>query len=47
MLPIRNFRRLLLAQPLGTGETIAEAMPRVYGLRLSELESQWRRVLGG
>jgi hypothetical protein len=26
---------------------MAEAMPRVYGLRLTELESQWRRVLGG
>ena len=38
--------RELLAQ-LGAGETIAEAMPRVYGLRLTELESQWRRVLGG
>jgi tetratricopeptide (TPR) repeat protein len=38
--------RELLAR-LGAGETIAEAMPRVYGLRLTELESQWRRVLGG
>jgi len=38
--------RELLAR-LGAGETMAEAMPRVYGLRLSELESQWRRVLGG
>ena len=28
-------------------ETVAEAMPRVYGLRLTEIESQWRRVLGG
>ena len=36
----------LLAR-LGAGDTIAEAMPRVYGLRLTELESQWRRVLGG
>jgi len=27
--------------------TDSEAIPRVYGLRLSELESQWRRVLGG
>ena len=32
---------------LGAGETIADAMPRVYGLRLAELESQWRRILGG
>jgi tetratricopeptide (TPR) repeat protein len=38
--------RELLAR-LGAGETMAEAMPRVYGLRLSELESQWRQVLGG
>jgi len=38
--------RELLAR-LGTGETMAEATPRVYGLALSELESRWRRVLGG
>lgn len=38
--------RELLAR-LGAGETIAEAIPRVYGLRMTELESQWRRVLGG
>jgi tetratricopeptide (TPR) repeat protein len=38
--------RELLAR-LGAGEPMAEAMPRVYGLRLTELESQWRRVLGG
>ena len=38
--------RELLAR-LGAGETVAEAIPRVYGLRLTELESQWRRVLGG
>ena len=38
--------RELLAR-LGAGETMAEAMPRVYGLRLTELELQWRRVLGG
>ena len=38
--------RELLAR-LGAGETMAEAMPHVYGLRLTELESQWRRVLGG
>jgi tetratricopeptide (TPR) repeat protein len=36
----------LLAR-LGAGETLAEAAPRVYGWRLVELESQWRRVLGG
>ncbi len=38
--------RDLLAR-LGAGETIVDAMPRVYGLRLAELESQWRRILGG
>jgi tetratricopeptide (TPR) repeat protein len=38
--------RELLAR-LGAGETIAQAMPRIYGLRLAELESQWRRLLGG
>lgn len=38
--------RDLLAR-LSAGETIAEAMPRVYGLRLAEIESQWRRLLGG
>src|SRR3989442_9855904 len=27
--------------------SMIEAMPRVYGLRLTELESQWRRILGG
>ena len=32
---------------LGAGDALAEATPRVYGLRLAELESQWRRVLGG
>lgn len=32
---------------LGAGETVAEAAPRVYGWRLTELESQWRRLLGG
>lgn len=32
---------------LGRGEPIEAAMPAVYGLRLAELEEQWRRVLGG
>jgi tetratricopeptide (TPR) repeat protein len=32
---------------LGRGETIATAVPAVYGLSLAELEHQWRRVLGG
>lgn len=32
---------------LGRGEPLEAAMPAVYGLRLAELEDQWRRVLGG
>jgi hypothetical protein len=32
---------------LGRGETIEAAVPAVYGLRLAQLEEQWRRVLGG
>ncbi len=36
-----------LLERLGAGETIAQAIPRVYGLRTTELELQWRRVLGG
>ena len=35
-----------LLRRLGAGESIAEAVPRIYGLRLAELESQWRRTLG-
>jgi tetratricopeptide (TPR) repeat protein len=42
---MESLRELLTR--LGAGETMAEAMPRVYGLRLTEIESQWRRVLGG
>jgi tetratricopeptide (TPR) repeat protein len=38
-------RRLMTR--LGRGETIAVAVPAVYGLSLAELEHQWRRVLGG
>jgi tetratricopeptide (TPR) repeat protein len=38
--------RRLMAR-LGGGETIATAVPAVYGLSLTELEHQWRRVLGG
>jgi tetratricopeptide (TPR) repeat protein len=38
--------RALLAR-LAAGETIEDAAPRVYGWRLTELESQWRRQLGG
>jgi hypothetical protein len=32
---------------LGRGEAITTAIPAVYGLSLSELEQQWRQVLGG
>ena len=32
---------------LRRGDAIAVAVPAVYGLRLAELEHQWRRVLGG
>jgi tetratricopeptide (TPR) repeat protein len=32
---------------LGRGDSIASAVPAVYGLPLAELEHQWRRVLGG
>jgi len=38
--------RELMAR-LGRGEAIETAMAAVYGLRLAELEEQWRRVLGG
>lgn len=38
--------RRLMAR-LGSGDTIAVAVPAVYGLPLAELEHQWRRVLGG
>jgi hypothetical protein len=38
--------RALLAR-LAAGETMAAAAPGVYGWRLVELESQWRRQLGG
>lgn len=36
-----------LLNRLGAGETIETAAPAVYGWRLVELESQWRRQLGG
>lgn len=38
--------RALLGR-LAAGETMAAAAPGVYGWRLVELESQWRRQLGG
>lgn len=38
--------RELLAR-LGAGETLEEATPRVYGLRMADIEFQWRRLLGG
>jgi tetratricopeptide (TPR) repeat protein len=36
-----------LTTRLGHGEAIERAVSAVYGLPLSELEHQWRRVLGG
>ncbi len=36
-----------LLSRLGRGETVGGAVPPVYGMSLSELEAQWRRVLGG
>jgi len=32
---------------LGNGDSVAAAMTQVYGMRLAELESQWRNLLGG
>lgn len=34
-----------LLDRIATGEPLAAALPRVYGVRLSELESQWRYLL--
>lgn len=36
-----------LLERLGAGDSLAIAMARVYGVRLTELESQWRNLLGG
>jgi tetratricopeptide (TPR) repeat protein len=38
--------RELLAR-LASGDTLTEAAPRVYGFRMTEIELQWRRLLGG
>jgi hypothetical protein len=35
-----------LLERLGTGEPLTGAVTRVYGVRLAELESQWRNLLG-
>jgi hypothetical protein len=32
---------------LGAGEPVGAAVARIYGVRLAELESQWRNLLGG
>ena len=32
---------------LGAGEPMADATVAMYGLRMAEIESQWRRLLGG
>jgi tetratricopeptide (TPR) repeat protein len=42
---LARLRRVL--ERLGAGDTLAASMTRVYGVRLSELESQWRNLLGG
>jgi hypothetical protein len=36
-----------LLRRLGDGDALDTAFGRVYGVRLTELESQWRRLLGG
>jgi hypothetical protein len=36
-----------LLDRLAAGEPLTGAVTRVYGLRLAELESQWRHLLGG
>lgn len=36
-----------LLERLGGGDGLAAAVARVYGVRLAELESQWRSFLGG
>ncbi len=36
-----------LLRRLGRGESLEAALPSIYGLRQAELETQWRRVLGG
>jgi tetratricopeptide (TPR) repeat protein len=40
-------RLVALLERLGAGEPLDTAFARVYGLPLAELESQWRRLLGG
>ncbi len=42
---IGALRELLVR--LGAGESLAEATPRVYGVRVAELEREWRHLLGG
>jgi tetratricopeptide (TPR) repeat protein len=36
-----------MLQRIGRGESLDSAVARIYGVGLDELESQWRRVLGG
>jgi tetratricopeptide (TPR) repeat protein len=40
-------RMRALLDHLGAGEALTGAVARVYGVRLTELESQWRSLLGG
>jgi len=42
---MERIRELLVR--LGSGESAADAVPRVYGLPLAELQAQWHRILGG
>jgi tetratricopeptide (TPR) repeat protein len=37
----------VLLERLAAGEPLTGAVTRVYGMRLAELESQWRNLLGG
>jgi hypothetical protein len=42
---IGALRELLVR--LGAGESLADATPRVYGVRVSQLEREWQHLLGG
>jgi len=42
---VASLRAVLIR--LGNGDSVAAAMTQVYGMRLAELESQWRNLLGG
>jgi hypothetical protein len=40
-------RAATLLRHLGEGDAVDTAFGRVYGVRLADLEAQWRRLLGG